>query len=109
MNAGDEDMPGEDMDQNIFHENSPDEIKKMLMNKYRDMFVDKLTQQDLRELQFYLRNQFDEKRRINAENKLKFESLLRRYFHEEIMRREIVSIETLLSLLKPEDIKIQNQ
>ena len=102
-------MQGKDLDKNIFHENSPDEIKKMLMTKYRDMFVDKLTQQDLRDLQLYLRIQFDEKRRINAENKLKFESLLRRYFHEEIMRREIVSIETLLSLLKPEDIKIQNQ
>lgn len=102
-------MQGKNLDKNIFHENSPDEIKKMLMTKYRDMFVDKLTQQDLRDLQLYLRSQFDEKRRINAENKLKFESLLRRYFHEEIMRREIVSIETLLSLLKPEDIKIQNQ
>lgn len=102
-------MPGKNLDKNIFHENSPDEIKKMLMTKYRDMFVDKLTQQDLRDLQLYLRSQFDEKRRINAKNKLKFESLLRRYFHEEIMRREIVSIETLLSLLKPEDIKIQNQ
>lgn len=102
-------MPGEDQNQNSYHENSPDEIKKMLMNKYREMFVDKLTQQDLRELQFYLKNQFDEKRRILPENKLKFESLLRRYFHEEIMRREIVSIETLLSLLKPEDVKIQNR
>lgn len=102
-------MQGKNLDKNIFHENSPDEIKKMLMTKYRDMFVDKLTQQDLQDLQLYLRSQFDEKRRINAENKLKFESLLRRYFHEEIMRREIVSIETLLSLLKPEDIKIQNQ
>jgi hypothetical protein len=36
---------------------------------------------------------------------LKFESRLRQYFHEEVMRREIVSIETLLSLLKPEDVK----
>ena len=98
-------MPENDQDQNSFHENSPDRIKKILMNKYRDMFVDKLTQQDLRQLQFYLRNQFDEKRRINVENKLKFESLLRRYFHEEIMRREIVSIETLLGLLKPEDLQ----
>ena len=70
-----------------------------------EMFVDKLTQQDLRELQFYLKNQFDEKRRINAEYKLKFESKLRQYFHEEVLRREIVSIETLVSLLRPEDVK----
>ena len=75
------------------------------MNKYMAMFVDKLTQQDLRELQFYLKNQFDEKRQINAEYKLKFESKLRQYFHEEVLRREIVSIETLLGLLKPEDVR----
>jgi len=75
------------------------------MNKYKEIIVDKLTQQDLRELQFYLTNQFDEKRQINAEYKLKFESKLRQYFHEEVLWREIVSIETLLGLLKPEDVK----
>jgi hypothetical protein len=75
------------------------------MNKYKETIVDKLTQQELRELQFYLKNQFNEKRQLNAEYKLKFESKLRQYFHEEVMRREIVSIETLVSLLKPEDVK----
>ncbi len=85
--------------------NPSDDIKKTLINKYRAMFVDKLTEQDLRELQFYLKKQFDDNRQLNAEYKLKFEALLRQYFHEEIMRREIVSIETLLSLLTPEDLQ----
>jgi hypothetical protein len=89
----------------IVHENSPDDIKNTLMNKYRAIFVDRLTRQDLHELQILSKSQFDEKRQLNSENKLKFESRLRQYFHEEVMRREIVSIETLLSLLKPEDVK----
>ena len=89
----------------IANENSPDDIKNILMNKYRAMFVDRLTRQDLQDLQYLSKSQFDEKRRLNTENKLKFESRLRQYFHEEVMRREIVSIETLLSLLKPEDVK----
>jgi len=77
------------------------------MHKYKEMFVDKLTQQDLRELQFYLKNQFNENRQLNTEYKLKFESRLRQYFHEEVLKREIISIETLLGLLRPEDVKSQ--
>jgi hypothetical protein len=97
-------MPERNENKHFLYENKPEDIKTTLMNKYRTMFIDKLTVQDLRELQFYLKNQFDEKRQLNAEYKLKFESRLRKYFHEEIMKREIVSIETLLSLLKPEDL-----
>ena len=98
-------MPGKKEKKHRFKKNPSDDLKTTLMNKYKDMFVDKLTQQDLRELQFYLKNQFDEKRQLNAEYKLKFESRLRHYFHEEVMKREIISIETLLGLLKPEDVK----
>ncbi|MGA2912069.1 MAG: hypothetical protein ABSE07_00980 [Methanoregula sp.] len=87
------------------HKSPSDEIKLTLMNKYKEIIVDKLTRQELRELQFYLKNQFNEKRQLNAEYKLKFESKLRQYFHEEVMSREIISIETLVSLLKPEDVK----
>lgn len=87
-----------------FRKNPSDDIKTTLINKYKTMFVDKLTQQDLRELKSYLQDQFDEKRTLNAEYKLKFESKLRQYFHEEVMKREIVSIETLVSLLNPEDV-----
>jgi len=102
-------MPGKKEKKHDIRENIPDDIKTTLMNKYRAMFVDKLTRQDLRELQFYLKNQFDEGRRLNAEYKLKFEARLRQYFHEEILMREIVSIETLLSLLKPEDLADREQ
>jgi hypothetical protein len=98
-------MPEEKEERHTLNKSNSDDIKTTLMNKYMEMFVDKLTQQDLRELQFYLKNQFDEKRQINAEYKLKFESKLRQYFHEEVLMREIVSIETLLGLLKPEDVK----
>ena len=98
-------MPERNKKKHIFDVDPADDIKNTLMNKYRAMFIDKLTEQDLQELQFYLRKQFDEKRQLNAEYKLKFESRLRQYFHEEILRREIVSIETLLGLLNPEDLK----
>jgi hypothetical protein len=98
-------MPEEKEKRQTLNNSHADDIKTTLTKKYMEMFVDKLTQQDLRELQFYLKNQFDEKRQINAEYKLKFESKLRQYFHEEVLRREIVSIETLLGLLKPKDVK----
>jgi len=83
-----------------------DEVKTSLMNKYREMFIDKLTPQDLEELQFYLRHQYNEKLGWNSEYKLKFEFKLRQYFHEEILRRELASIETLLELMQPQDLKI---
>jgi len=99
--------PGKNEKRYNFNRNTSDDIKTTLMNKYKEMFVDKLTQQDLRELQFYLKNQFNENRQLNTEYKLKFESRLRQYFHEEVLRREIISIETLLGLLTPEDVKDQ--
>jgi hypothetical protein len=99
--------PGKNEKRYNFNRNTSDDIKITLMNKYKEMFVDKLTQQDLRELQFYLKNQFNENRQLNTEYKLKFESLLRQYFHEEVLRREIISIETLLGLLTSEDVKDQ--
>jgi len=100
-------MPGKNEKRYNFNKNQSDDIKTTLINKYKEMFVDKLTKQELFELQFYLKNQFDENRQLNAEYKLKFESRLRQYFHEEVMKREIISIETLIGLLKPEDVKNQ--
>ena len=100
-------MPGNNKKMYNFKKNLSDDIKTTLMNKYKEMFVDKLTQQDLRELQFYLKNQFNENRQLNTEYKLKFESRLRQYFHEEVLKREIISIETLLGLLRLEDVKSQ--
>ena len=76
------------------------------MNKYREMFIDKLTLQDFEELQLSLKKQYDKEHGWNSEYKLKFEFKLRQYFHEEILKREIASIETLLGLLQPQDLKI---
>ncbi len=84
----------------------PEDVKTLLITKYRETFIDKLTRQDLEELQFYQKNQYDKERGWNSEYRKKFEFKLRQYFHEEILLREIASIETLLGLLQPKDLKI---
>lgn len=81
------------------------EIKTSLMNRYKDMFIAKLTPQDLDELQLYRKKQYDKEGGWNNEYRLKFESKLRQYFHEEILKREIASIETLLGLIHHRDLK----
>jgi hypothetical protein len=86
-------------------EDTPDDTKVALLNKYRAMFVDRLTVQDLQELQFYARNQIDANRRIDPEYRLKLEFKLRQYFPEEVLRREIASIELLLGQLNPTDLR----
>jgi len=83
-----------------------EEIKTSLMDKYRETFVDKLTRQDLEELQLYRRKQYDKERGWNDEYRQKFELKLRTYFHEDVLRREIASIETLLMLMQPGDLKL---
>jgi len=75
------------------------------MNKYGEIFIDKLTPPDLEELQLYLGKQYDKEHGWNSEFKQKFESKLREYFHEEVLMREIASVETLLGLMKPEDLR----
>ncbi|MDD1701283.1 MAG: hypothetical protein LUQ04_10910 [Methanoregula sp.] len=84
---------------------SPDDMKTSLMNKYREMFIDKLTPQDLEELQIYLGKQYDKELGWNSEYRQKFESKLKQYFHEEVLRREIASIETLLGLIQRQDLR----
>ncbi len=79
--------------------------KNPLIERYRVILVDKLSAEDLRELQFYLRNQFDEKGNLDPEYKEKFEWKLRTYLHEEILTREITGIEALIRSLKPGDLK----
>jgi hypothetical protein len=86
-------------------DSSPEEFKTLLMNKYKETFIEKLTRQDLDELQFYLKKQYDKNHGWNREYRLKFELKLRQYFHEEILRREIAGIETLLSLILPQDLE----
>jgi hypothetical protein len=84
---------------------SPDEMKRSLVNRYRETLINKLTRQDLFELQSSLREQYDPVRGWDQKNRLKFETKLRQYFHEEIIRREISGIEAVLALLTPEDLQ----
>jgi len=76
-----------------------------LVERYRTILVDKLTGADLEELQFYLRNQFDERGNLNREYKNKFEWKLREFLHEEVLTREITGIEALIRDLRPGDLK----
>jgi hypothetical protein len=84
---------------------SEDDIKTSLMNKYREMFIEKLTAKDLDELRFLLKKQFNKESGWDNEYKLKFELKLRHYFHEEVMKREIASIEALLGLIEQQDLR----
>jgi hypothetical protein len=82
-----------------------EDLKWYLMNKYRAFFLDKLTLEDLKELQFYQRRQSDTKRGQDHEYLRKFVLKLRGYMPEEILKREITGIETLVTLMKPEDLQ----
>jgi DNA-binding MurR/RpiR family transcriptional regulator len=86
-------------------EDTPADVKAALVSKYRGMFVDKLTLRDLQELQFYVRNQIDENHRIDPVCRLKLEFKLRQYFPEEVLRREIASIESLIEQLNSTDLR----
>ena len=86
-----------------------DEVKISLMNKYRETFIDKLTRRTWRNTGFTRGSSNDKEHGWNNEYRLKFEFKLRQYFHEEILTREIASIETLLGLLQPEDLENVNQ
>jgi hypothetical protein len=83
----------------------PDKMKQSLVNRYREILISKLTPQDLAEFQVYLRGQYGPGTGWNHENRLKFEAKLKQYFHEEVIRREISSIEAVLKLLTLEDLK----
>ncbi|HVN65795.1 MAG TPA: hypothetical protein VMT31_04160 [Methanomicrobiales archaeon] len=76
-----------------------------LVERYRKILVDRLSARDLEELQFYLKNQFDEEGHLNREFKDKFEWKLRQFLHEEVLTREIPGIEALVRSLKPGDLK----
>jgi hypothetical protein len=61
-------------------DDAADELKLSLVTRYRKLFVDKLTQEDVEELQFLLRNKFDADRAINQDYLLKFEVRLGDFF-----------------------------
>jgi len=76
-----------------------------LVERYRTILVERLTAEDLKELQLYLGNQFDENGNLNREYKEKFEGKLRQFLHEEVLTREIIGIEALIRDLRPSDLK----
>lgn len=76
-----------------------------LKARYRAILVERLTAADLAELQFSLRNRFDEKGNLDPEYQEKSEWKLRTRLHEEILTREITGIEPLIRSLEPGDLK----
>jgi hypothetical protein len=82
-----------------------EDLKRSLVNRYQETLINRLNRQDLEELQSYLRDEYDPKTGWNPGARLQFEAKLRRYFHEEVIRREISGIEALLNLLTPADLK----
>ncbi|HVN74498.1 MAG TPA: hypothetical protein VMT44_07895 [Methanoregula sp.] len=80
-------------------------IKAELLAKYRTTFVDRLTRRDLEELKSLLRNKFDPDRRINREYLDRFAFKMREYLHEEIITREMATLEALVEMLQPEDLR----
>jgi hypothetical protein len=82
-----------------------DPLTSSLVAKYRTIFVDKLSPRDLEELQILLKNKFAADRTINQDYLRKFELRLRDFFHEEILTREMASIELLVERLRPGDLK----
>jgi len=81
-----------------------EDLKWYLVNKYQELFIGRLTGEDLEELQYYLRWQYDAKRGWNYWYLKKFIRKLRGYMHEEILKREIAGIETVLTLMRPDDL-----
>jgi hypothetical protein len=82
-----------------------EDLKWYLMNKYRALFVDELSRQDLEELQYCHRKQYDSEHGWDQEYLQKFVLKLREYMQDDILKREIAGIETLLMFMKPEDLK----
>jgi hypothetical protein len=82
-----------------------EDLKWYLLNKYRVLFTDKITRDDLEELQYCLRRQYDTKCGWNREYNKRFVLKMREYMQEEILKSEIAGIESLLTLMKPEDLR----
>jgi hypothetical protein len=81
-----------------------EDLRWYLVNKYRSLLIAKLTPEDLEELQRYHRLQYDMKRGWDHEYVRKFIRKLREYIPEDILKREIAGIETVLTLVKSEDL-----
>ena len=69
------------------------------------MFIDKLTETDLAELKSLLQHKFNPDRTMDPGYRIRFEAMLRNFLHEEILTREMASIEELIDRLRPEDLR----
>jgi hypothetical protein len=81
-----------------------DDLKWYLVNKYRTLFIDKLTYEDLEELRYCLKHQYDPKRGWDRVYLRRFVLKMEGYMEEEILKREIAGIVSLLTLMNPEDL-----
>jgi hypothetical protein len=82
-----------------------EDLKWYLVNKYRSLLINKLTREDLEELQYYHRQQYHRKRGWNDEYVKKFILKLQEYVHDDILKHEIAGIDTLVTLMKPKDLQ----
>ena len=80
------------------------DLKWYLLNKYRTLFINKLSLQDLDELRYYHKRQYTTKNGWDEEFLQKFVLKLREFIHDDILKREIAGIETLVTFMKPEDL-----
>lgn len=81
-----------------------DDLKWYLVNKYRALLIDKLTRKDLEELRYFLKQQYDPKRGWDRVYLRRFVLKMKGYMEEEILKREIAGIVSLLTLMNPEDL-----
>jgi len=82
-----------------------EDLKWYLLNKYRVLFIDRISRDDLEELKYYLRQQYDPKTGWKREYTQRFVVKMGEYLQEEILRSEIAGIASLLALMKPEDLR----
>ena len=75
-------------------------VKSSLVKKYKGDIYRQTWAADLDELKFFLKNQHDPDLGWNMDYQLKFESKLREYFHEDVLRREIARIEASFTCWK---------
>jgi hypothetical protein len=81
-----------------------DDLKWYLVNKYRALFINKLTREDLEELWYCLKHQYDPQHGWDRVYLRRFILKMNGYMEEEILKREIAGIVSLLTLMKPEDL-----
>ncbi len=96
---------GEEIEHRFSHEIAREDLKNSLMERYRDLLINRLTRGNLERLQLYLAHQYDARHGWNHEYRRRLVLKLQGYMTEEILTREIAGIETLLRLMTPDDLE----